>query len=87
MIGTTTQRAATEHIPAEEAQRVSEDADRFATYAGYYSLAQLVLSLLAVGLGWYAGSREPRSRSTRWLSPASVTLGIMALALASLCIV
>lgn len=79
MLGTLVQRATTEHIPAEEAQRVKDDAYRFATYADRFHLAQLVLGLLAVGLGWYAGSREPRSRSTRWLGHASVTIGIMAL--------
>jgi hypothetical protein len=52
-----------------------------AAYAGYFSLAQLLLGALAVGLGWYVSARLGRSGLARGLGAAALGLGILALAL------
>jgi len=56
-------------------------ANRMASYAGWSSLAQMVLGIFAVGLGWLATTRERGSRLARRLGAAGLGLGAFVLVL------
>jgi hypothetical protein len=61
--------------------RVPTEAHRLAELAGWWSLAQLLLGLLAVGLALYVRSRGGISGGARWVSGAGLVLGAAALLL------
>jgi hypothetical protein len=52
---------------------------RLALYAGCFSLAQLVLGILAIASGWIARRRDRGSRQVAALGFASIALGALAL--------
>lgn len=55
-----------------------------AIYAGWFTSAQLVLGLLAIGLGWVARARGEGSRLAGGLGTSVLGLGILVLLLAFL---
>jgi hypothetical protein len=56
-------------------------ADRFATYAGRFQAAELVLGISSIVLGWTGRIRGEESKSARRIGFSSVCLGIVALIL------
>ncbi|WP_406696713.1 hypothetical protein V5E97_37575 [Singulisphaera sp. Ch08] len=56
-------------------------AQRMDSYAGAFSLAQLVLGILAVGLGWGARAREESSRLAQGLGASAIGFGALVLLL------
>lgn len=61
--------------------RDSVMADKMASYADGFSLAQLLFGVLAVGLGWTANARGRGSPLARRLGVSAVCLGVVALVL------
>ena len=54
---------------------------RLALYAGYFSLAQLLLGILAIACGWIARCRARGSRRVAALGYIGIGLGALALVL------
>jgi hypothetical protein len=61
--------------------RESEAAQRMASYAGWFSIAQLVLGITSVVLGWNARVRAGDSPLTRTLGVSAICLGVLVLTL------
>jgi hypothetical protein len=61
--------------------RESEVADRMASFADGFSIAQLLLGVLSLGLGWIAMARGGDSRLARVFGVSAVCLGAVVLAL------
>ena len=59
-------------------------ARRMASHAGWFTGAQLVLGVLAIGLGWVARARGKGSRLAGGLGTSALGLGILVLLLAFL---
>ena len=61
--------------------RESEAAQRMASYAGWFSIAQPVLGVTSVVLGWNARVRAGNSALTRTLGVSAICLGALVLTL------
>lgn len=56
-------------------------ARRMASYADAFSLAQLLLGMLAVALGWVAGARSGGPRLAQGFGASALSLGVVVLLL------
>jgi hypothetical protein len=63
------------------ASRDMVTARRMSSHAGGFSLAQLLLGVLSIGLGWIARARGKDSRLARRLGVSAVCVGVIVLAL------